>query len=55
MRKFLNETVPLLAHFEHATVTVVGAEWMMDHMTSVITLLATVVIFILFQLFKEAV
>lgn len=53
MKKFLNQTVPLLAHFEHATVVVVGGEYVIAHFANVVLLLATAVVFVIFQLVKE--
>lgn len=57
MKKFfahLTKSVPVLAHFEHATVIVVGSEWLLSHMTSIVMLLATLVVFLIFQISKEA-
>lgn len=53
MKNLLSRTVPLLAHFEHATVIVVGAEYVAAHMANVVLLVATVVVFLVFQLVKE--
>lgn len=56
MKKFfahLTKSVPVLAHFEHATVIVVGSEWLLAHLSSIVMIVATLVIFIVFQISKE--
>lgn len=54
MKGFLTKTIPLLAHFEHATVVVVGGEYVIAHFANVVVLLATVVVFVIFHLVKES-
>jgi hypothetical protein len=54
MRNLLRQAVPLLVHFEHATVIVVGSQFLVEHLASFFTIGLTAVVFILFQVVKEA-
>jgi hypothetical protein len=52
VRKFLLHTIPTMMHFEHATVIVVGAQFIFEHATNLVTLVGTIVVFVAFQLLK---
>ena len=49
MRRLLEGTVPWLAHFEHATVIVLGAEYVIAHIASLTITISTVVVLAIFH------
>lgn len=53
VKKFLLHTIPTMTHFEHATVIVVGAQFIFEHATNLVTLVGTIIVFAAFQFFKE--
>ena len=54
MKNLLRQTVPLLVHFEHATVIVVGSQFLAEHAASFVTLGLTIVVFLVVHLVHDA-
>lgn len=52
MKNFMHHTIPALLHFEHATVIVVGLQFVFEHATSVAAIVGTLVVFVIFHVVK---